>query len=203
MLRTIRTYATEQLDAEPELAEAARRCHAEQYTERGIRSSAARGASMVATQSSRSTTSSANLRSAWSHWVQHSDVAKLDELVEPLWSYYDARGNYRAITELGTDLLEVLATQPESPERIRDRVALQVSLARALIAVDGFTAESEQRIRAAVAQADEAGNEEQRFPALRCLASLYLLRTDFVSSAAVAARAARGRRARGRSLDAL
>ncbi len=186
MLRTIRTYAREQLDDEPELAEAARRGHAGQYTERAVEVWGSRSVDDRAAVLSQLDDELSNLRSAWSYWVHQRDVGRLDDLLEPLWGYYDSRGNYRAITELGTDLLEVLATQPESPERIRDRVALQVSLARALIAIQGFTADSEQRIRAALAQAGEAGNEEQRFPALRCLASLHVMRTDFESLAVVA-----------------
>jgi hypothetical protein len=186
MLRTIRTYAREQLDAERDLADAARRSHAEQYTQRALELRGARGVDDRDTILSQLDDELDNLRTAWSYWVQQSDVARLDDLLEPLWGYYDSRGNYRAITELGTDLLAVLAAQPASPERIRDRVALEVSLARALIAIQGFTADSEQRIRAALAQADEAGSGERRFPALRCLASLHVMRSDFENSAAVA-----------------
>ncbi len=186
MLRTIRTYASEQLDAEPELANDARCGHAGHYTQRALEVWGSRGVDDHTAVLSQLDDELDNLRSAWSFWVQHRDVGKLDDLLEPLWGYYDSRGNYRAITELGTDLLEVLATQPESPQRIRDRVALQLSLARALITIEGFSADSEQRIRAALAEADEAGNEEQRFPALRCLASLHVMRTDFESLAVVA-----------------
>ena len=186
MLRTIRAYAREQLDAEPELAEATRRGHAEQYTQRGMELWGSRTLHDRTAVLSQLDDELSNLRAAWSHWVRHRDVARLDDLLEPLWGYYDSRGNYRAITELGTDLLDVLATQPASPERIRDQVALQVSLARALIAIEGFTADSEARIRAALAEAREAGNDEQRFPALRCLASLHVMRTDFESLAVVA-----------------
>jgi hypothetical protein len=186
MLQTIRTYAMEQLDAEPELADAVRRAHAEQYTQRALELRAARDCDDREAVLAQLDDELGNLRAAWSYWAQQREVARLDDLLETLWGYYDARGDYRATTELGAALLEVLATQPESPERTRDEVALQMSLARALIATQGFGADAEQRIVAALAQSGGAGTDVQRFPALRCLASLHMMRTDFESSAAVA-----------------
>jgi predicted ATPase len=186
MLQTIRAYALEQLDADPALSGAVRRAHAEQYTERAGELQDARDIDDRSAVLARLDDELGNLRAAWSYWVQQRDVARLDELLESLWAYYDARGDYRATTELGADLLEVLATQPESPERTRDEVALQMSLARALIAIEGFGADAEQRIVAALAQSGGTGTDLRRFPALRCLASLQIMRTDFESSAAVA-----------------
>ena len=63
---------------------------------------------------------------------------RLNDLLEPLWGYYDARGAYGAAMELGDDLLKVLAIQPETPQRVRDEIALEMSLARALMAVRGY-----------------------------------------------------------------
>ena len=49
-----------------------------------------------------------NLRAAWDHWVHNGDVDRLHELLEPLWGFHEARGDYAAAIELGDDLLGVL-----------------------------------------------------------------------------------------------
>jgi tetratricopeptide (TPR) repeat protein len=120
-----------------------------------------------------------NLRAAWSYLVWQGDVVRLNDLLEPLWGYYDARGAYGAAMELGDDLLKVLAIQPETPQRVRDEIALEMSLARALIVVRGYDAEVERSIRAAVERSGEQDDAPERFPVLRSLATLHLMRSDF------------------------
>ena len=182
MLETIRSYAAEQLDAEPDFADAVRRAHAEHYTALAValREQLAR--------TDREQVLAAlevelgNLRAAWSHLVQQGDVVRLNDLLEPLWGYYDARGAYGAAMELGDDLLKVLAIQPETPQRVRDEIALEMSLARALIVVRGYDAEVEHSIRAAVERSREQDDAPERFPVLRSLATLHLMRSDFDSA---------------------
>ena len=84
--------------------------------------------------------------------------------------------------ELGDDLLKVLAIQPETPQRVRDEIALEMSLARALIVVRGYDAEVERSIRAAVERSREQDDAPERFPVLRSLATLHLMRSDFDSA---------------------
>jgi tetratricopeptide (TPR) repeat protein len=84
--------------------------------------------------------------------------------------------------ELGDDLLKVLAIQPETPQRRRDEIALEMSLARALIVVRGYDAEVEHSIRAAVERSRERDDAPERFPVLRSLATLHLMRSDFESA---------------------
>ena len=182
MLETIRSYAAEQLEAEPDFADAVRRAHAEHYTELAValREQLAR--------TDREQVLAAlevelgNLRAAWSHLVQQGDIVRLNDLLEPLWGYYDARGAYGAAMELGDDLLKVLASQPETPRRRRDEIALEMSLARALIAVRGYDAEVERSIRAAVERSREEDEAPERFPVLRSLATLHVMRSDFESA---------------------
>ncbi|GAB3197010.1 LuxR family transcriptional regulator [Geodermatophilus arenarius] len=185
MLNTIRNYAAEQLASWPDVAAAARRAHAEHYTEQarawGSPSGHADRAEVLAALS----LELGNFRAAWSYWVREGAVARLNDLLEPLWGYYDARGNYRGAVELGSDLLAVLSVQPETPERIRDEIAVETSLARSMIAVSGYTAEVERRIRAALDRSDAAGGVPQRFSVLRTVATLHLLRADFERGAAV------------------
>ena len=106
----------------------------------------------------------------------------MNDLLEPLWGYYDARGAYGEAMGLGDDLLEVLAIQPATPQRVRDEIAIETSLARALIAVRGYAAEVEHSIRAAVERSREQDDAPERFPVLRSLATLHLMRSDFASA---------------------
>ena len=126
-----------------------------------------------------------NFRAAWSHWVWAGDVVNLNALLEPLWGYYDARGQYGAAIELANDMLSVLRIQPETVERIRDEIALEMSLARSLLTVRGYTAEVERTVMAAVDRARESGDAHLQFPVLRSLATLHLMRSDYVSGAEV------------------
>src|ERR671910_473725 len=182
MLETIRSYAAEQLDAEPDFAEAVHRAHAKHYTELAI---------ALREQLARTDREQVlgvlevelgNLRAAWSYLVQQGDVVRLNDLLEPLWGYYDARGAYASAMELGDDLLKVLAIQPETPQRRRDEIALEMSLARALIVVRGYDAEVEHSIRAAVERSREKDDAPERFPVLRSLATLHLMRSDLDSA---------------------
>lgn len=186
MLQTIRDYAMERLDEEPDFADVARRAHAKHYTEVAVRlreSAGAVGQEVVLTAVS---SDLANLRTAWSHWVELGDVACLNDLLEPLWAYYEARGNYRAAIDLGEDLLRVLARQPESHDRLVDELSVEAALARSLIVVTGFSSESERRIVEVLDRASAAGQSARLFPALRSLSALHLMRSDFAKQAATA-----------------
>ncbi|MDX1511092.1 MAG: adenylate/guanylate cyclase domain-containing protein, partial [Nitriliruptorales bacterium] len=177
LLQTINAFAHERLEADPARLEEARRAHAETYTavagqlrtrlEHADRQAILDGLSAEV----------GNLRSAWKYWVDTQDVERMNELLEPLWGYYDARGNYAAAVELGEDLLQVLEIQPETAERIRDQIAVEMSIARSFIAVRGYTAEVEQSIKDAVRKA-EGAPAQHRYPVLRSLATMYLMRAE-------------------------
>ena len=179
MLQTIRAYALDQLAADPELAVGARRGHAEHYTEVAVQ------LHHQVTYAGRAEVLSAlgnelgNLRAAWREWTEQAHLARLNDLLAPLWGYYDARGDYRSAIELGTDLLEQLARVPDSPERRRDEFVVRMNVVRTELAVRGLTADAEQMILGALAQVDEAGGTRERFPGLRSLAYLHLMRSDF------------------------
>jgi hypothetical protein len=180
MLRTIRTFASEQLDADPELASAMRLAHAEHYTEvacglHGQLTLAGRGDVMAALGDELH-----NVRSAWDEWLQRGDPVRLNHLVAPLWGYYEARGDYRSSIELGTGLLECLATTPDSPDRRRDEFVVRMNLVRSELAVTGFNADGEKIVREALDAAAAAdGDDRVRFPGLRVLGYLHLMRMEF------------------------
>jgi hypothetical protein len=127
-----------------------------------------------------------NMRVAWQEWVARADLARLNELLAPLWGYYDARGDYRSAIELGHDLLACLAATPDTPERRSDELAVRMNVVRTELAVRGFTAEAERLIQDALERADAGGDARQRFPGLRSLAYLRMMRSDFDRTAALA-----------------
>jgi tetratricopeptide (TPR) repeat protein len=84
--------------------------------------------------------------------------------------------------ELTTELLHVLASTVSTPERAREEIMLQISLARALLVTKGFTEEVEQAYVRALDLCQSAGEIPQLFPVLRALALFYAMRTEFEKS---------------------
>jgi predicted ATPase len=179
MLQTIREYAVEQCDAIPEFASAVRRAHAEHYSE--VASRLYQQLTFVARSDvlSELAVELGNLRAAWDSWVDRADVGRLNALLAPLWGYYEARGDYRSAIELGNDLLALLADAPDTADRRRDEFVVRMNVVRTELAVRGFTAGAEQMIRHALDRAEAAGDVRQRFPGLRSLAHLHVMRSDF------------------------
>jgi predicted ATPase len=186
MLRTIREYAAEQLTGAPELQETVRRAHATHYL------SVALDLHRQLTYADRSGVLAwlgdelDNLRSAWEFWVEHRDVERLGDLLEPLWGYHEARGDYQAAIVLGEDLLRVLTELPESRERRHGELALRANLARTQLVVRGFSRDAERAVVEALEPAEAPGDAGRRFPALRSVASLQLWRSDFARASTTA-----------------
>ena len=185
LLQTIRRFAAEQLDATPELEEAIRQAHAEVYTELALElhrrlTYADRNGVLSALGADL-----ANLRTAWDHWVRRADVTHLGEMLAPVWGYFDARGDYRTAIVLGEELLRILSELPDTAERRYNEFAVQTNLARTHLVVRGFTHEAERTMRDALARFEAVGQDRQRFPALRSLASLHLMRSEFGQMSAV------------------
>jgi predicted ATPase len=186
MLQTIREFAAEQLAGSPELLRSVGQAHATHYV------TVALDLHRQLTYADRSAVLAllgaelGNLRAAWDHWVKQRDVARLDDLLEPLWGYYEAQGDYRAAMVLGEDLLRTLAELPETRERRHDELALRANLARTHLVVRGFSREAELAVVDTLERSETFGAARQRFPALRSLAALHLWRSDFEKGAATA-----------------
>lgn len=185
MLATVREFAAEQLETEPALATAARRAHAEFFSElaRGRRDRLAgpeRDESLDELQ-----TEIGNLLTAWKFWVGVGDLAKLDELLGPLWVLHDARGWYVSAVGLAQDLLGALSSVPSTPDRAQQKITLATSLARGLLALRGYTKEVEEAYGRAIAMVDEAGGLPQLYPVLRSLATYHLYRAEFEKAVGV------------------
>jgi hypothetical protein len=85
-----------------------------------------------------------NVRAAWRHWVSQGNLGELRKLADCLWLLCDARGWYHAMVDSTSDLLNVLASTPSTPERAQQEILLRISLARALMAIKGCTPEVEE-----------------------------------------------------------
>jgi tetratricopeptide (TPR) repeat protein len=186
MLHTIREFAAEHLATSPQLRDAAQHAHAVHYGALALDLQGTLSLSDRTAVLARLGEELGNLRAAWGHWLERRDIARLDDLLGPLWGYYEARGDYRTAIVLGEELLRALADLPDSPERRHDELVLRANLARTQLAVRGFSTEAEHSIVEALELLESAGEACQRFPALRSLTSLYLWRSDFERGAATA-----------------
>lgn len=185
MLETIREYASDRLEADPELNQAACRAHAIYFADfaqeqwrrmAGHEREAAMGAMAAEVE---------NLRIAWHYWATKGELEELQKMVNGLWLLFDRRGWYQATVELTTDLLEILSSTPSSPEQALQEITLQASLARALLAIKGYTAEVEEAYRRALKLSEGQGEIPQLFPVLRGLSSYYMYIAEFDKGAQI------------------
>jgi predicted ATPase/class 3 adenylate cyclase len=185
MLGTIREYAADRLDQDPGLGARAKRAHAECFSDlAGSRRDRLSGPQREQALDDLSS-ELGNLEAAWRYWVDAGDLERLNQLLDPLWILYDARGRYHAAVQLTDDLLRVLASAPPTADRAREEITLRTSLARGLMAIRGYTEEVEEAYGRALALSEEVGEVPRRFPVLRSLATFHLYRGEFEQSAAV------------------
>jgi predicted ATPase len=179
MLETIREYAAEWLDDDPELASTAPRAHAEYFCEftrsrRHLLYGPEREAVLDELGAELG-----NLLAAWRYWVDERDPERLNSLLDGLWVLNEDRGWYHATIELANDLLGVLSAVPSTPARLQEEIALRTNLARGLLAIRGYTEEAEATYDRALALAEQTGHLPQRAPVVRSLASFYFYRGEF------------------------
>jgi hypothetical protein len=179
MLETIREYATGQLNERPEFAAATRRRHAEYFAGVALEAWPRFSSHGHAGAAEVLTIDLENLRAAWRYWVAESDIDRLNEMRDSLWYVYEAHGWYHATVAMINDLLDVLATLASSTERWQQEVSLRTSLARALMAIKGYTGEVEDAFERALALFEGQRELPQLFPVLRGLATFYQYRADF------------------------
>ena len=147
MLETIRDYAAERLDERPDIRDAARRAHAEYFSElardaRGRLSDRERTSALADLEADLG-----NLQTAWRYWVGAGDLERLDAMLDALWTLHDDRGWYHGAIALSNDLLAVLSAAPATDERTALAITVRTSLARGLMAILGYTQEVEDLTR--------------------------------------------------------
>lgn len=185
MLETIREYAAERLEEDPELHLAARQAHAEHFaafasSTRHRLQGTERGEAL-----DELATELGNLRTAWRYFVDAGDLERLDQLLDSLWVLSDARGWYSLAVELAGDLLGVLSAGPSTPDRVQQKITLATSLARGLLALRGYTQEVDEAYTRALSLLHEVGGLPQLIPVLRGLATYHLYRGEMDKAAAV------------------
>ncbi len=185
MLETIREYATERLDDLPDFSAAARRAHAVYFADFAQRQWGHLTGERDDTALASMAAETENLRVAWHYWVVERDLDQLNRLVDSLWLLYDRQGSYHGTIELTTELLNVLASTPSTPERAVQEATLRTSLARALMAVNGYTQEVEDAYTGALELLEGQRELPQLFPVLRGLATFYNYRAEFDKGAEV------------------
>lgn len=179
MLETIREFAMERLDDDPEFRAIARRGHATYFAGFTQRQwERLNGDSREAALEELSDDLE-NVRIAWRYWVEKKELEQLGKFVDSLWLLFDVRGWYHATVGLTTDLLDILSTIPSTPELAQQEIVLRTSLARALLATKGYTPEVEQAYTRALELSQAAGEVSQLFPVLRGLFSFYTFRGEF------------------------
>jgi tetratricopeptide (TPR) repeat protein len=115
--------------------------------------------------------------------VEQGDLEQLGKFTDSLWLVNDARGWYQATVDLTTDLLKVLSSAVSTPERRREEILLQTSLARLLMFIKGYyTQEAEQAYTRALELCEQEGETPQLFPILRGLSIFYEFRAEFEKS---------------------
>ena len=183
MLETMREFAAEQLEGNPDFSSTARRTHAAYYadfTQRQWKRLTSEEEEAAVTDLSADIE---NVKTAWRYWVKEKDLGQLSKFVDSLWTFYDMRGWYHATVELTNDLLSVLSSTPSTPERIQQEIILRTSLARALLAIKGYTPEVEQAYTHALALCQDGEDVPQLFPVLRGLSSYYVYLGQFEKAA--------------------
>lgn len=185
MLLMIKEYATERLAEDQEVDRAVRLAHARHFSHFAQR--LAEGLSSVKREEVLEELASeiGNLRTAWRFWVDQGEVEELFNLIDGLWALHEARGWYHAAIELASDTLRVLGANP-SPERAADELTIRTSLARASMAVRGWSPEVEEAFKQILEIADTTGTLAQRYPVLRSLWVFYMNIAQFDRSFQIA-----------------
>ena len=183
MLETIRDYASERLDEQPELSVAARRAHAEHFADFARVSRDRLGGTERDQTLDELEGELGNLLTAWRYLGETAELERLEALFDDLWMLYDARGWYHGAVDLTHEALGILAAVPSTPKIVEAQIALRTSLARGLLALQGYTEEVEQAYALALRLAKDSGELPRQFPVLRSLATFHLYRGEFAKAA--------------------
>ena len=113
-----------------------------------------------------------NVLAAWQFHVAAGDLARAKSMLDPLWTLYDTRGWYHAAIAITKDLLHLIKSGDEAARSSDKAIALRLTLARLLLAVEGYTPRVEDLYHDTLAIASAAGGLPRQVPILRSLATL-------------------------------
>jgi predicted ATPase/class 3 adenylate cyclase len=182
MLETIRDFASELLGDDPGLRARAQLAHAEYFAAWTLDHCQGLAGDERDAASERMAADIGNLKAAWRYWVADGDFEELGKLTDGLWLLYNARGWYHETASLITDLLGVLSSTPSNQELLIRQILLQTSLARVLMASQGYTTETERAYLRALELCEAQGKVPQLLPVLRGLSTFFIYRAEFEKS---------------------
>ena len=111
---------------------------------------------------------------AWRFYVEAGDLARVKSMLDPLWTLYDTHGWYHAAIGITKDLLHLVKSGDEAALSSDKAISLRLTLARLLLAVEGYTSRVEDLYRDTLAVASAAGGLPHQVPVLRSLANFHL-----------------------------
>jgi predicted ATPase/class 3 adenylate cyclase len=182
MLATIRSFAAERLDDDPDLRTAARRAHAEYFADWAFHHCEKLTGDERDAASQRMAADIENLDAAWRYWVAAEDFEELAKLTNGLWLLYDAHGWHHETAAMITDLLDVLSSAASNDGRLVQQILLQTSLARVLLGSEGYTPQTKKAYERALELCEAQGELPQLLPVLRGLSTFYIYRAEFEKS---------------------
>jgi predicted ATPase len=174
MLETIHEYATDELERDPALASSARGVHAEHFTSFVMRLDERMRGRERAAAIDELAGELDNVLAAWRFHVEAGDLARVRSMLDPLWTLYDTQGWYHAAIGITEDLLHLVKSGDGAEQSSEKAIGLRLTLARLLLAVEGYTARVEDLYRDTLAVASAVGGLPHQVPVLRSLATFHL-----------------------------
>ena len=174
MLETIHEYASDELERDADLASAARGAHAEHFASFAMRLDERMRGRERAAAIDELADELDNVLAAWRFYVEAGDLARVKSMLDPLWTLYDTHGWYHAAIGITKDLLHLVKSGDEAAQSSEKAIALRLTLARLLLAVEGYTPRVEDLYRDTLAVASAAGGLPHQVPVLRSLATFHL-----------------------------
>ena len=115
-----------------------------------------------------------NVLAAWHFHVDAGDLAGAKSMLDPLWTLYDTRGWYHAAIGITKDLLHLIKSGDEAARTSDKAISLRLTLARLLLAVEGYSPRVEDLYRDTLVVAAAAGGLPHQVPVLRSLATFHI-----------------------------
>ena len=174
MLETIHEYARDELDRDADLASAARGAHAAHFAAFTVRLNERMGGRERAAAIDELAAELDNVLAAWHFHVDAGDLAGAKSMLDPLWTLYDTRGWYHAAIGITKDLLHLIKSGDEAARTSDKAISLRLTLARLLLAVEGYSPRVEDLYRDTLVVAAAAGGLPHQVPVLRSLATFHI-----------------------------
>lgn len=187
MLESVREYALEQLETDPQRAREARTAHARYYAAWSAdRAARLRGADRAEALRELEVEVD-NLRAGWRCALDQRDVAAIEQLLAGIQRLYDARGWYRSLAAMAHEALGVVEALDRSAEVDALAISLRSDLARALMATEGYSEKVEAAVERLLASL-EGTEVPEVYPVLRSLAAYYSFRDEPTRALAIGRR---------------